>query len=155
MNIEVTAVQHDSDDCVDNDGSPAVKGWMLTFKFSALDSSWCFEFDAIEPGMWPLSRWMALAAGDENVYMRLYQGNGEGCIQVEDAAQGKDAAQVKTLVFMAAPSGAGGDVSSVFRVPFEFVAPHLRAALADAERSGYRFEKEGGLAKREVRTATS
>jgi hypothetical protein len=60
----------------------------------------------------------ALAAG-KDTYIQCYQGNGRGAV----------ALRLGEMDFIAAPSGAGGDVSSTFTLPAAAVLPKLRDEL--------------------------
>ena len=120
MKITVSAIPYNDEDASD---------WYLMFTFEPLDDSWHFGFHVSEPGMRSLADWRDLADGVRGI--RLYQGNGEGAIETHD----------QDLLFIAAPSGAGGDVAGQFRVPRALVAPHLNAALNEAVQYQFRFRE--------------
>ncbi|MFA6166471.1 MAG: hypothetical protein WC700_07650 [Gemmatimonadaceae bacterium] len=90
--------------------------WALGFEVE-FQMGVAFDFTVEEPYLVG-DKLRQMAAG-EDVYIRCYQGNGEGSVQLRD---GK-------ITFRAAPSGAGGDVASRFTVPAADVLPELRKAF--------------------------
>lgn len=111
-------------DCPDDDED---LGWNLTFEFD-LESGCHFSFHVEEPEFIAEQAWRDLANGVGKRVV-LYQGNGEGCISLTER---------DTLVFIAAPSGSGGDVRANFEVPRSVVQGPLLSALDDAIQLGFR-----------------
>lgn len=100
--------------------------WELIFKVSV--SGVAVYFTVTEPYLCSLTKWRKLAQGVAG-RVCLYQGNGEGTIEVDD----------DHYVFTAMPSGAGGDVALVVKIPVSCLAEKLSAAIDSAQSQGLRF----------------
>lgn len=118
------------------DAEEGEKLWTLEFDFyfSFRDIDRClgpctFVFTVEEPYAVSERTWRDLANGTCK-RVRLYQGNGEGSISLNDD---------NCLVFVAAPSGSGGDVRSTFEVPRSEIQAPLLAAIDKAVEAGYVF----------------
>jgi hypothetical protein len=102
-----------------------VTSWIMYFR--GVRGSLKFKFAIMYPNEHSVAAWEELAAGKQD--FRCYHGNGEGGIQVVDGM----------LVFGAAPSGGGGDVSLTVAIPLAEVAEPLRAAVRTAIAEGMPF----------------
>jgi hypothetical protein len=87
-----------------------------------------FVFIVTEPYLLTCDAWMDLARGKSSAC--LYQGNGEGSIDVKNG----------NYKFTAWPSGAGGDVISCFSLPIGAVSKPLMAEIKKARARGWRFK---------------
>ncbi len=101
------------------------KHWALTFTFKAGDLD--YEFVVEEPYMNPKEDWLALADGKTNLY--LYCGNGDGSIYQRG----------DNLMFVAAPSGGGGDVTASLAIARCLVADKLKAVIEEVLKQGFEF----------------
>lgn len=82
----------------------------------------------------PLAMWREIADGTPAIYHRLYQGNGEGSIRVNDEGS--------TVEMTGAPSGAGGDVSAVIRIPVSALKRPLHEGLDKLVELGVQFRAD-------------
>ena len=117
---EVTCAQWDEKD----------KGcWDITFKLY----SGMIEFVVEEPYMHTYEEWVAFTKG-EGVRSGLdfYQGNGDGYVDLADGM----------FIFVAGPSGAGGDVRLTTKAPSECIVEPLLAALKAAKDTGLTFKPD-------------
>jgi hypothetical protein len=119
LRIKVTLVKGDPDLL---EGGPS-RNWEIVFKVSG--RGWKFHFTVGEPYLASLGAWRRLARGEDGI--DFYQGNGEGSISLDDDDD---------MTFVAAPSGAGGDVAGSFTVQRAAVAGPLTTVLDEAEASG-------------------
>jgi hypothetical protein len=100
--------------------------WELIFGFAAPSGAWSFKFTVEEPYLFTQAEWRALAEGGGD--MSFYMGNGEGSLRTEPPD-----GPPERVIFVSAPSGAGGDTRAQFEAPWPAVAQALRSALAAAK----------------------
>lgn len=128
------AIRHFNEEVNDGDEIDSEEeSWSMTFGIRFADCY--FEYRVELANELTREQWRALANGDAITRMRIYQGNGEGTITLYL----EDDTLRKMIRFVAAPGGAGGDVVGTFQVPWAAVAPHLSAALADADSRKFVF----------------
>lgn len=84
-----------------------------------------FEFSMWEPYL-VIDKLRKMAAG-EDVFIGCYMGNGEGSIELRKGE----------VIFVAHPSGAGGDVTSKFAVPSIEVLAALRKEFIHIDKMFY------------------
>jgi hypothetical protein len=132
MQVEVEANPSYDEQC---DSIEDQDMWSLTFVVKVPAARMTHTFIVHEPYLVTLSSWQGIAAGTTK-YLALYLGNGDGGISIETHDG------MKMISFVGAPSGAGGDVESIFEVPLESVAAPLNAALQEAIRYKFRFAEE-------------
>ena len=100
----------------------------LEFNF-VLEFGIKFSFKVDEPYLCTFEEWEKLANGNGTV--SLYQGNGEGSIESKN----------DEMIFVAAPSGSGGDVTSTFTIPLAHVSSELKRVLDEVKKEGWFDEK--------------
>jgi hypothetical protein len=109
MQVEVEANPSYDEQC---DSIEDQDMWSLTFVVKVPAARMTHTFIVHEPYLVTLSSWQGIAAGTTK-YLALYLGNGDGGISIETHDG------MKMISFVGAPSGAGGDVESIFEVPLE------------------------------------
>lgn len=102
--------------------------WMVRFEYDTPDNS--FKFLVHEPYCHTYDAWMKLADGERG--MSFYMGNGEGSIRIEG----------DYMVFNASPSGAGGDVSSEYRIRKSIMCDHLKKVINLAKDKNLEFHNK-------------
>lgn len=92
------------------------------FTITSDDETMQYTFIVWEAELIPLAKWEDMYNGVTGIYT-LYQGNSEGYIEVTDDG---------FMEFVGAPSGSGGDVKGVMRIPHALVKPALMRIVDEA-----------------------
>lgn len=133
LNITITPMRADwqTPEDVEDDGI----SWSMVFSIEDEETGIRFKFIWEEPYIVSLAEWKRMANGVEGLYssyMGNGDGDGEGSIKIEDSR----------MIFVAAPSGSGGDVTSEYSIPFGYLCPQLQKAVEEAQKNNFPFAKE-------------